>query len=376
MDFAFSPEQVELHQRALAFTRQRLQGGAIGTFDRERWQLLGDFGFLGLCVPKALGGLGLDALTTARVSEALGEGQPDLGLAFAAMAHLYACVMPIVEHGSPAQHQALVPGLASGALVGANAITEAGAGSDVFSLTTKGVRDGDGWVLDGEKSYVTNAPAADVFVVYAKTNPSHGYLGITAFVVRRGTPGLTIGQPFEKMGLGTAGIAPIYFEGLKLGDDARLGKPGQGAAIFNASMRWERTCLFACWLGAMDRLLAICVEHAKSRKQFGRPIGKNQAVAHALADWKLELESARLLMYRAAWALGRGGDVAAEVSMAKLAVSETAIRAGLHAITVHGGLGYVVEAGIERFLRDAVPTTIFSGSSAMHKDIIAHRLGL
>jgi alkylation response protein AidB-like acyl-CoA dehydrogenase len=293
------------------------------------------------------------------------------------MAHLFACVMPIAEHGTESQREHLLPKLCSGQWVGANAISEAEAGSDVFALKTRAVRDGDFYVLDGSKSYVTNGPVADVFLVYAITNPSFGYLGLSAFLVERGTPGLSVGQPFQKMGLGTSPIAPVYLEGCRVPVSARLGAEGKGAAIFKRSMQWERACLFAAYVGLMERVLEQSVGFAKERRQFKKPIGKNQAISHKLVDMKQRLESARLLLYRACWLMDQGRDAVMEVSLAKLAISEAAIQCGLDAIQIHGGMGYVEETGIERVLRDAIPTTLFSGTSEMQRDIIAnHLLGL
>lgn len=378
MEFGWTGEQQQLYDRALSFVRERLAGGPAsdGAFSRERWELCGEFGFLGLSVPEQYGGLGLGALSTARVVEALGRGCGDTGLVFSAMAHLFACVMPIAEHGSEAQRAALLPKLCSGQWVGANAISEPEAGSDVFALTTRAERDGDDYVLTGTKSYVTNAPVADVLLVYAMTHKAFGYLGVSAFLVEAGNPGLTVGRTFEKMGLTTSPIAPIYLEACRVPASARLGAEGDGAAIFKASMRWERSCLFAAYVGVMERVIEQAVEFAQQRRQFNRPIGKNQAVSHRLVDMKQRLEAARLLLYRACWRMDQGEDATLEVSLAKLAVSEAAIQTGLDAIQLHGGMGYLAEAGVERMLRDAIPSTLFSGTSEIQRDIIASKMGL
>jgi len=379
MDFGWTSEQVELYERALSFARTRLADDPKRTgdeFPRELWRLCGEFGFLGLPIPEQHGGLGLDTLTTARVMEALGRGCADTGLAFSVGAHLFACVMPLLEAGDDAQKARYLPRLCSGEWVGANAISEPEAGSDVFALKTRAVRDGEDYVLDGGKSYVTNAPTADVFLVYAVTNPSHGFMGLSAFLVEKDTPGLQVGRPFEKMGLSTSPIAPIYLEACRVPATARLGAEGQGAPLFKRSMQWERACLFAAYVGMMERVLEQTVDFARTRKQFKRAIGKNQAISHRLADMKQRLESARLLLYRACWLMDRGQEAAMEVSLAKLAISEAAIQCGLDAIQIHGGMGYVVESGIERVLRDAIPSALFSGTSEIQRDIIASNLGL
>ncbi|EPX55236.1 Butyryl-CoA dehydrogenase [Cystobacter fuscus DSM 2262] len=378
MDFSWTSEQVELYERAVAFSRAKLpeETRTEQGLPRELWQRCGEFGFLGLPVPERHGGLGLDTLTTARVMEALGRGCADTGLVFSVGAHLFACVLPILESGDEEQKARYLPRLCSGEWVGANAISEPEAGSDVFALKTRAVREGDSYVLDGGKSYVTNGPSADVFLVYAVTNPAHGYMGLSAFLLERGTPGLSVGRPFEKMGLSTSPTSPIYLEGCRVPASARLGAEGHGAPLFKRSMQWERACLFAAYVGVMERVLEQTVDFARQRKQFKRPIGKNQAVSHRLADMKQRLEASRLLLYQACWRMDRGEEAVMEVSLAKLAISEAAVQCGLDAIQIHGGMGYMTETGIERVLRDAIPSTIFSGTSEIQRDIIASHLGL
>jgi alkylation response protein AidB-like acyl-CoA dehydrogenase len=376
MDFGWGEEEASEHERALRFAREKIGQRVEGPFDRDRWRALGEFGFLGLSVPPEFGGLGLGALRTAHLVEALGQGAQDRGLVFSAMAHLFACAMPLAEGGSEEQKRRYLPLLCSGEWVGANAITEAEAGSDVFAMKTRAIPDGDDYLITGSKSYVTNGPEADLFLVYAVTNPAHGFMGVSAFLVERATPGLTVGRPFDKTGLSGSPIAPIYLEAARVPAAARLGPEGRGGSGFKRSMHWERACLFAAYVGAMEDLLGRCVDHARTRRQFGRPLGKNQAISHRLVDMKLRLESARLLLYRACWELDRGRDGTLEVSMSKLAISEAAVRAGLEAVQIFGGMGYMTETGVEQFLRDALPTTLFSGTSEIQRDIIASRMGL
>jgi alkylation response protein AidB-like acyl-CoA dehydrogenase len=299
-----------------------------------------------------------------------------MGVIFAALAHLFACAMPIVEHGDEEMRRLMLPRLSSGEWVGANAITEEGAGSDVTRLATRAERDGNAYVLTGEKSFVSNGPAADVFVVYATSQPELGYLGVSAFVVERGTPGLVIGEPFGKLGLDRCPASTLRFAGCVVPASRRLGGEGQGAAIFQAAMRWERTCLFAAYLGRMERLTGLCAEHARTRSQFGRPIGSNQAISHRLARMRLRLEAARLLLWRACWLLEKNEPASAEVAMAKLAISEAAAESAMDAIRIFGGDGIRSDRGIERELRDAVPSLIFSGTSEMQLELIVRELGL
>lgn len=378
MEFGWSSTQQELYDRAVAFARDRLQpaAGDGSAFVRDAWKLCGDFGLLGASVPERYGGLGLDALSTARLVEAFGRGCEDQGLLFSACAHLFACLMPIAERGEEPLKQRILPKLCSGEWIAANAITEAGAGSDVHALKTRAVRDGDRYRITGEKSYVTNGPVAEVFLVYASTAPENGYLGLTAFVVDRETPGLSVGKPFSKLGLRSSPISAVYLDDCVVPAAQRVGPEGAGAEVFRGSMHWERTCLFAGYVGGMERLLERTVQFARERKQFRKPIGRNQAISHRLADMKLRLESARLLLYRACWLMDQGQEAHIEVALAKIAISEAAVQAGIDAIQIHGGLGFMTETGIERALRDAVPSTIFSGTSEIQRDLVASRLGL
>ena len=375
MNFAKSDHQRELAENILAFAGD-LPAPQGSEFNRDAWRRLGEHGVLGLCVPSARGGLELDCLTTALCLEALGQACPDFGLVFSASAHLFAGVMPIVEHAHPDVSAELVPGLVSGERIAANAITEAQAGSDVFALTTRVRRDGDHYVLDGAKSYVTNGPVADVFVVYATQDPAHGFLGVYAFAVHRDTPGLIVGERFETMGLTTSPISSLYLDGCRVSERYLLGGPGRGAAVFNQSMLWERSCLFAGYLGSMQRQLDQVVTYAKHRRQGKKPIGKHQAVAHRIADMKLRLEASRWLLYHACWRRDHGDTSVLEAALAKLAISEGAIQSALDALQVHGGMGFATETGVERALRDAVPSTVFSGTSEVQRTLVARELGL
>lgn len=381
MNFGWNPEQRQLYEQTLEFARKELRdhltaAKAKGQLPRAAWLACGRHGLLGLSVPEGQRGLGLDALTTALLVEAFGRGCEDFGFVFSACAHLFACAMPIAENAGDAILHTVVPRLSQGEWIGANAITESGAGSDAFSLSTRARRDGDHFVLDGVKSYVTNGPDADVFLVYATENPDWGHLGVAAFVVERFRSGLTVGTPFEKMGLETSPVSSIYLDGCRIPLENRLGRGGDGAKIFHSSMLWERACLFAAYLGAMERQLEATISFVKERKQFRKRLSKHQAVAHRIADMKVRLESARLLLYRACWAREAVEDHTLEVSMAKLAVSEAAVASSLDAIHLHGGSGVLCEMGVERFLRDAIPGRIFSGTSEIQRDLIASKLGL
>lgn len=380
MEFAWSSEQRELYEAAVEAAARIAQLGDQGSedsvFSAEAWRAAGEFGLAGLDVPVEYGGLGLDRLTTARVLEGFGEGCTELGVLFSAAAHLFACCGPIASAGSLALREHFLPCLARGEWIGANAITESEAGSDVLALSTRAHRDGDGYRITGEKTLVTNGPVADVTVVYACTEPGGGYLSLSAFAVERDTPGFLVGEPLAKVGLQGSPTSSVYLQDSHVPGENLIGAEGQGALIFKAAMQTERACLFAIYIGAMARQLKEVLGFAKERRQFGRPIGKNQAVSHRIVDMDLRLEAARLLVYRACWLLDQGRDAMVEVSLAKIAVSEAAIQSGLDAIHIHGGLGVMSETRIDRSLRDALPATIVSGSSEIQRDIVAARLGL
>ncbi len=375
MDFDWAEEERDMYRQIYSRTKLWPTPGP-GFFTREEWKLCASLGLLGLSIPKRYGGEGHGFLATARAAEAFGRGAPDMGLVFSAMAHLFACAMPVVEHGDEEMRREILPRLSSGEWVGANAITEEGAGSDATRLTTRAEKAGTDYVLTGEKCFVSNGPAADVFVVYAASHPDLGYLGVSAFVVERGTPGLVIGEPFGKLGLDRCPASTVRLDGCVVPARRRLGAEGQGAAIFQGAMRWERTCLFAAYAGRIERLAERCAEHARTRQQFGRPIGANQAISHRLARMRVRLDAARLLLWRACWRLERNEPASADVAMAKLAISEAATESAMDGVRIFGGDGIRGDRGIERELRDAVPGLVFSGTSEMQLELIARELGL
>ncbi len=378
MDFDFSPEQRALYDGTLDFARKHLGEAPSGAFDRGGWDALAGQGLCGIVSPEEHGGLGLGALDSAVVMEALGRGCADTGLCFTLAAHLFACSVPLVRYGSEEQKARYLPRLASGQWIATHSITEPDAGSDVGGMRTTAVQSGDSWLLNGSKSYASNAPVADLFLVHAMSRPGAGYLGISAFLIERDTTGLSLSQPYDKLGLRSSPIGDIFLDDVSLDAGALLGAAGTGGSIFTHSMNWERACLFALYVGMMDRQLDEVVAHARRRKAFGKPIAKHQGVAFRVADMKLRLEAARLLLYRAAWRLDQGDvrGISADSAMAKLAVGEAAVQSGLDAIAIFGGLGIMEESGVARMLRDAVPATIFSGTAEMQRNVIARDLGV
>jgi len=378
VNFAFTQEQEELRGRVVAFAREQLnpmlrkQTG----LSKAIWQACGAFGVLGLSVPREHGGLGLDALSTAVALEALGYACDDMGLVFSAAAQLLSVSMAVAAHGTPQQKERVLLPLCRGEAFAGHAMTEEGAGSDAFAIATTASRDGDDFVLSGAKSFVTNGTVADHFLVYAVTQEGAGALGISAFLVDRSAPGVRTGAPIDKIGLSRSPACSVYFEDCRVDAGALVGRLDRGASVFQESMLWERACLFAAYVGRAERLLEETIEHTRSRKQFGKSVAKNQAVSHRIVDMKLRLEGARLLLYRACWKLARGEASAADVALSKLAVSEAAVQSSADAVQLHGAMGIAEDAGIARHLRDAIPSTIFSGTSEIQREIIAAAMGL
>lgn len=382
MDFTLTEEQRILKESIRRFAENELNDGIIERdrvheFPRELWLKCGDMMLQGLPVPEEHGGAGLDPLSTVIALEALGAGCKDGGLMFSICAHLLACVIPVWKHGSEEQKAKYLPKLCDGRMIAVNGMTEPGTGSDAFAMTTRAEPDGEGFRINGAKTFSSNGPVADLAVVYAQTDPDKGYHGgVTAFLIEKGTEGFSAAQQFEKLGLRTCPIGELLFEDVYVGPESVLGGVGGGAAIFNQSMEWERACLVACHNGTMERLLTDVIEYARTRKQFGQPIGKYQAISHRIADMKVRLEASRMLTYSAATYLDRRRSIALEAAMAKLFVSESLVKSALETVQILGGYGYMVEYEVERALRDAVAGTIYSGTSEMQRNIIARWIGL
>ncbi len=376
MDFGLNAEQRRLRREIVDFARVELDDDVVArdhqrTFSRDLWDKCGELRLQGLAVPEEYGGRGLDPLSTAIAMEAFGYGCADGGLVFSVGAHLLACAVPLWRFGSEDQKRRWLPDLCTGRKIGALAMTEAESGSDAYTLTARAEPDGDGYRLDGQKTLITNAPIADVAIVGARAPE-----GVTAFLVAIDLPGVERGEPFDTVGLRTAAVGGLELSGVRVDAEAVLGRPGGGGPVFQEAMDWERTCLFAGHVGTMDWLKDATVARAREREVGGRPIGRRQAVAHKIADLEVRLEAARLLTYRAAWQLGRGRSATHEAAIAKLFVSESLIRAALDALQVHGGHGLLTNAEIERRLRDAAGSTIYSGTSEIQRNLIAGMLGL
>lgn len=378
MNFQRTDEDEASYAAARRFARDHLQPDAPTQVfpGSEAWRAAAMAGYTGASLPADQGGAGMSALNTARLFEALGRGSRNPSAILSLSAHLFACAGAIAAFGTDRQRRLYLPALAAGTSVGANAATEAEAGSDVHAMRTLARREGDEYVLNGVKNYVTNGPCAQLILVFAATAPEHGHLGLSAFVVEAGLAGARFGEAFESQSLTGAPACSLYLEDCRVPAQARLGDEGDGARIFAHSMQWERACLFAGYVGLIETQIEAMLDYARTRKQFGRAIGRNQAVSHRIVDLHLRLEAARLLLYRGCDRLDHGQSTAADMALAKLAISELAIDASVAGMQLHGSTGLSEELGFARELRDAVPATIFSGTSEMQREIIAAELGL
>lgn len=381
MNFRFSADQLTLKQEVVKFAQSELNGELIqrdkdGCFARDQWQKCAEFGLQGLPFPREFGGHEADIVTTMLAMEGLGYGCRDSGLMFSINAQMWSVQLPLWKFGTAEQQQTYLPALISGEMIGAHGMSEPNAGSDAFSLNTRAERQGDRYILNGSKTFVTNGPVADVFVVFATVDKSKGFMGVTAFLVARNTPGFRISPNMSKMGLRTSTMSELFFEDCEVPSTCRLGPEGNGATIFNASMEWERSAILANDIGAMEYQLARCIRYAKERRQFGNPISTFHAVADRLVEMKLRLETSRLLLYKVAWLKQTKGRCPLEAALLKLYLSEQWLSSCLDAIRIHGGYGFMTEYEVERDLRDAIGGVLYSGTSDIQRNIILRYLGL
>ena len=371
------PEHKEIRERARRFLSER--GGALRAYEEEEafpWPLveeMAELGFLGVFVPEALGGAGLDFFAYLALLEEMG-GWASLRSVLSVQQSLV--LTPLLAYGTEAQKARYVPRLARGEVLGAFALTEPEAGSDAASLKTRARREGDFYVLEGQKTFISHANVAEVFLVFAKTDPEKGAKGITCFLVERGD-GVKTSPLKGKLGLRAADTGMVFLDGVRVPKDRVLGKEGEGFRIALSTLDTGRISLAAGAVGLMQRALDLSLAYAGERKQFGKPIAQFQLVQEHLAAMKLDLEAARLLTYRAAWKKVKGEPYTLEASLAKLFASEAANRVAYRAIQVHGGYGFFEEYEVARLYRDARILTLYEGTSEVQKLIIgAHLTGV
>lgn len=381
MEFGWTDQQTERFEHCVEFARTLTEGDelrardAASEFPAPAWQRCADFGVLGWCMPAEYGGSGLDIVSTIRMLEGIGYGCPDNGLTLALNGQIWSVQEPLLGFGSEAQKQRYLPRLCNGELMAAHGMTEPESGSDAFSLRTTAQKVDGGYLLNGHKIYIGLAPVAGLALVFASTNPQARQWGVSAFLVESGFDGYTASSNRSKMGLRTGALGDIVLDNCFVPEANRLGPEGIGVNIFNHSMDWERSFIFTSHVGSMARQLDDCVVHARQRRQFERPIAEFQSVSNRLADMKLRLETARLLLYKLAWTKQQGTSAALDAAMAKLHIGEAFAANSLDAMRIHGGRGYLTEFGIERDLRDALGGVIYSGTSDIQRNLIARLLG-
>jgi alkylation response protein AidB-like acyl-CoA dehydrogenase len=379
MDFSWTDEQLELKEKIIEFSERELNCNIIERdkkqeFSWDGWKKCAEFGILGLPIPEKYGGSNRDVLTIIGALEGLGYGCKDNGLLTAINSQLWGCEEPILRFGNESQKDKFLPGLCSGELVGGLGMTEPEAGSDAYSIQTTACKYKDKFILNGCKTFITNAPIADLLTIFAVTDKAKGWGGISAFIVQKDFPGFSINREWDKMGLRTSPNGEISFDDCEVPAENLLGGEGMGMAIFKSGMEWEKSCLFACHLGVMERQLEICIDYAKERQQFGQPIGKFQSISNKIADMKTRIELARLILYKIGWLKSRGQKSSLEGAIAKLFISESFVQSSLDAVQIHGGSGYMTENELERYLRDSIITTIYSGTSEIQRNTIARWL--
>jgi alkylation response protein AidB-like acyl-CoA dehydrogenase len=381
LDYNLTDEQIEFKELISDFARREL-GDAIrereknGEFNWEGWRKCAEFGIHGLAMPEKYGGLEKDLLTCVIAMEALGYEAKDSGLLFSINSQIWTCEFPILKFGTDLQKEKYLPLLVNGSIVGGHAMTEASSGSDAFNMRCRAEKKGDKYVLNGTKMFITNAPIADLLLIFAVTDEKKGFAGLTGFIVEKGFPGFSVGKPEDMMGLRTCPMGEVILQDCEVPEENRLGREGAGSAIFNSEMELERSCLFATHLGAMEKEFDQSVNYAKDRYQFGQAIGKYQSISNKIAEMKIRVELSRLILYKVAWLKAQGKRVPLESAIAKLYISESYVENSLEALQIHGAYGYSKEFEFEKHVRDSIAGKIYSGTSEIQKNIIASYLGL
>ncbi len=381
MDFTVTPEQQTFFEETRAWAQSLIAPGAAerdreGRWDPALWKALGAQGLAGLPIPAAYGGGGASVVECCLANEAIAEGGHDGGFNLSLGAHWVIGTVPIWLHGSEELKKRWLPGLCDGTFVGSWASTEPESGSDAGSIRTTAVRDGDDWVLNGTKMFITNGPIADVCTVLARTDAkATAGRGISAFVVDTRTPGFSAGRELDKLGCRSSPTAEIVLQGCRVPAECMLGPEGEALwRIAFECFDWERTVMLAGSVGGMAATLADALRYAKQRSQFGRPIASFQAVQHKLADMKINLETCRMAVYRAAWLKQEGLPHQTEASIAKVLIGELSVRNALEAVQIHGGYGYLRDFPAERALRDSKLSAIGGGTTEIQKTVIARAL--
>ncbi len=377
MNFELDDVQTLVRDTARRFAQEEIAPLAAemdktATFRMELVRKMGELGFMGVAIPERYGGGGMDYRCYALVIEEISAACAATGVIVSA--HSSLCCDPILKFGTEEQKQKYLPPLASGQMLGCLALTEPQAGSDAGSVRTTAVLDGDEWVLNGTKIFITNGGPAGVAVVVASTDRSKKHRGLSAFIVPADAPGYKVAKEEHKLGIRASSTAELVFEDCRIPKENLLGAPGDGFKIAMATLDGGRIGIAAQAVGIARAALEHAVQYAQERSQFGQPIANFQAIQWKLADMATEVDAARLLTWRAAWKKDQGVRFSREAAMAKLFASDVAMKATREAIQVFGGYGYIDEYPVERFYRDAKITEIYEGTSEVQRIVIARSL--
>ncbi len=381
MDFNFTQEQIMFRDSVRKFAEiemapgvaEREDSGGFGEKSWDAWKKMSEFGLVGLSIPSEYGGGEADALTTVIALEAFARGSRDLSMCVVWGSHLLLTAMPIVELGTVLQKEKYLAKMATGEWMGAFALTEPEAGSDATSLKTTAVKKGNTYVLNGSKTFISNAPIADVFLVFATIDPSLKAKGITIFIVGKNSPGVSLGKPLKKYDGDGSPTGEIFFEDCVVPAENLLGREGEGFSALLMSLGWERIA-FAPSIGLMEANLNLCIEYSKERKQFGKPIGKYQLVQAMLAEMKMDLDASRYLVYHLAWMKDNQQFIGLDAAIAKTFVTEAAERSASKAVQIFGGYGCMREYEVGRSLWFSKIATIGGGTSQIQRTIIGRLL--
>ena len=380
MEFGFTEEQLMFRDSVYRYAKKEIaplveQADLKSEFSMEVWRKLGEMGLLGLPFPEELGGSGANVVTCCLSGEALGHAGVDQGHLLALGAHTYLCMDTIYKHATPAQLKKFIPKLASGEWIGCMGLTEPGSGSDAASITTSAVKKGDKWVLNGSKTFITNAPVCNVCVIYATVDKKLKHNGITAFIVEKDFPGFSTGVPFHKMGVRASATSEVFLENCEVPEENLLGEVGKGFEYTVETLSWDRSSLLSPFVGGMQFAIEACTKYSQERVQFGKPINSFQAIQHKLADLKIIQEAAKMAVYRVAHDKDSGKPLNhMHTSIAKAIVGDWGMKAASEAVQIFGGYGYIHEYPIERFHRDAKLGQIGGGTSEMMRLILSRIL--
>ncbi len=380
MDFDLNEEQKMIQDTIRKFADEEIAPVAAendkkGEFPRDIFEKLAGLGFMGTPIPEEYGGAGFDFISHAIVAEEIGRVDSSLRGTYSVQVSLVE--LPIFKFANEEQKKKYLPKLTSGEWIGCFGLTEPNAGSDPASMVTSAKEDGDHYVLNGQKTWITNAGIADVAIVYAKTDPEAGPKGITAFFVERGTEGFSTSDLHDKLGLRASNTGEIFLEDCRVPKENMMGDLNKGFKVALGTLDFGRYTVAAGCVGSAQGCIDICKEHTKQRVQFGKPIASFQLVQQMIADMVVETEAGRLLVYRAGHLKNKGEPNTRETSIAKYYCSEMVNRVAYKAIQIHGGYGFSGEYAVERFYRDARINTLYEGTSQIQQLIIgAFELGI